>query len=249
MKLKALVVAPVIVVALGLATGASAQQGSDPFVYCQDTHVKPGQGSVLEAGVEDRNARFARANVTYGFATAVSDRGVYRNCTFGLPNMAALDERRAQFSEVERNAAGRARRAAATAGFETSVYRSRPEESFTPANPRVPRGERGFFREFTFYTKGTGGVRDVLQRFRALVEERDIRMGYLVQTRAVGSGPNLRLWFFARDAADFYAEWPRMVEQMGDEFRTLAAELFALSDRTDQTNWTLRRDLAYQPAN
>jgi len=74
-------------------------------------------------------------------------------------------------------------------------------------------------------------------------------MGYLVQTRAVGSGPNLRLWFFARDATDFYAEWPRMVEQMGDEFRTLAAELFALSDRTDQTNWTLRRDLGYQPAN
>ena len=88
----------------------------------------------------------------------------------------------------------------------------------------------------------------MMQRFRALVEERDIRMRYLVQTRVVGNGPNLRLWFFARDAADFYAEWPRMVEQMGDEFRTLATELFALSDRTDQTNWTLRRDLRYQPA-
>jgi hypothetical protein len=249
MTLKILVVVPVIIVGIGIATGASAQQGADPFVYCQDTHVKPGQGSELEAGVEDRNARFARANVTYGFATAVSDRGVYRNCTFGLPNMAALDERRAQLSGVEPNAVGRTRRAAATARFETSVYRSRPEESFRPVNPRVPREERGFFREFSFYTKGTGGVRNVLQRFRALVEERDIRMGYLVQTRAVGSGPNLRLWFFARDATDFYAEWPRMVEQMGDEFRTLAAELFALSDRTDQTNWTLRRDLGYQPAN
>ncbi len=249
MKLKALVVALVVIVALAVATGAFAQQAEAPLVYCQDIHVKPGQGSELEAGVEDRNARFARADVTYGFATAVSDRGVYRNCTFGLPNMAALDARGAQFRGVEPNAAGRARRRAATARFETSVYRSRPEESFTPANPRIPRGERGFFREFSFYTKGTGGVRDILQRFRALVEERDIRMGYLVQTLTLGSGPNLRLWFFARDAADFYAEWPRTTEKLGDEFQTLASELFALSDRTDQMNWTIRRDLAYQPAN
>ena len=50
-------------------------------------------------------------------------------------------------------------------------------------------------------------------------------------------------------AGKFYARWPRMTEQLGEDFQTLPFELFALTERMDQTIWTTRQDLGYQPAN
>ena len=38
-------------------------------------------------------------------------------------------------------------------------------------------------------------------------------------------------------------------EQRGEAFQTLRPELFALTERTEQTIWTPRQDLGYQPAN
>ena len=49
-------------------------------------------------------------------------------------------------------------------------------------------------------------------------------------------------------AGKFNARWSRITEQLGEDFQTLRFELFALTERMDQTIWTTRQDWGYQPA-
>ena len=195
----------------------------------------------------------AAANVSFGFVSAVSDQAVYRFLTNGLPNMAAVDTRAAQMRQLAPASPAMRPLGEAIERLESSIRRQRLELSYAPANPRISVGEAGFFRELSFYFKGGGGAAqnamEIMQRFRALYEANDISMGYTVNSLVLGTGANLRVIFFARDAVDFYTAYGEAIQSMGQEFQTLATELIALCNRTEFTNWTIRGDLSYQPVN
>ena len=236
-----------------LPVAVFAQETEQQLSLYLELYVDAGKRTDFETVHLDRNQRLAAANVSFGFVSAVSDQGVYRFLTNGLPNMAALDTRAAQMRRVTPASPAMLLLGEAIERNESSIRRQRPELSYVPANPRISVGEAGFFRELKFYFKGGGGAAqdatEIMQRFRALYEANDISMGYTVNSRVLGTGANLRVIFFARDAVDFYTANGEAVERMGQEFQTLATELIALCTQTEFTNWTIRRDLSYQPAN
>ena len=236
-----------------LQVAVFAQETEQQLSLYSDLYVDAGKRTDFETFHLDRNWRLAAANVSSGFMSAVSDQGVYRFLTNGLPNMAAVDTRAAQMRQLAPASPAMRPLGEAIERLESSIRRQRLELSYVPANPRISIGEARFFRELSFYFKGGGGAAqdatEIMQRFRALYEANDISMGYTVNSRVLGTGANLRVIFFARDAVDFYTAYGEAVQRMGQEFQTLATELIALCNRTEFTNWTIRGDLSYQPAN
>lgn len=219
-----------------------------PYSLWQDVHVNPGKAVEFEQVRPDSNARMTEANVTFGRTVFAHDSGIYR-LTIPLSNMAALDEMRAQESSMGAGNPTPAREV--IHHIETSIQQPRPELSYTPNTPRVPKTEVGFYRGFTFYLKfGTANEAvDIMQRIGALYEENSVESGFAVFSKVTGSGPDFSVFFPARDAVAFYTENPRIFERLGASLRSLVTQLNALSHRIDGFNSTKREDLDYQPPN
>ena len=91
---------------------------------------------------------------------------------------------------------------------------------------------------------------EILKEFSALYKQHGIQDGRGVWSQVAGSdGPRFALYFPAVDAEDYYAHREKNVEMMGDGYQTLLRQLGPLCRRIEQLNWTIRRDLGYQPAN
>ena len=252
MKLCVLGLSFVLVMLVASAPEVLSQQAESSLVYCTDIHVRPARRVDFETQREDFLARMAAAKVTFSANSAVSDRGVYRTCTLGLANMAAMDTRRAEMQRIARGSeANTAMFRESSVGFESSMWRSMPELGYAPAGSPGLGSGGGFVRESAFYLKAGAGraVVAIMQRFRMLLEEHDVQLRFLVNRRVIGTGPTMSVYVMAPDAGEFYARWSDMTEQLGEDFQTLQSELFALTERTEQTIWTPRPDLGYQPAN
>ena len=248
MKVNVLFVVFTAICMASLPSCAAAQQDQPQYSLWQDVHLNPGKAIEFEQVRADRNATMTEANVTFGRTVFAHDSGIYR-LTIPLSNMAALDEMRFQESALSAGNPTLAREV--IHHIETSIQQPRPELSYTPDTPRVPEGEVGFYRGFTFYLKfGTANEAvDIMQQIRALYEENSVESGFEVFSKVTGSGPDFSVFFPARDAVDFYTENPRVFERLGASLRPLVTQLNALSHRTDSFNSTRREDLDYQPPN
>ncbi len=238
-------------VSVAVPMTVSAQETEQELSLYTDLYIDASKRADFETFHLNRNARLAAADVTFGFVSAVSDRGTYRFVRNGFPDMAAFDIRAAQMSRVAPPRPETLPLGEAIERLESSIRRQRSELGYVPANPRITPDEYGFFRELSFYLRGGADTQavDVIRRFRALYEAHEIEMGYSVNSLVVGAGANYRVIFFARDAGDFYGAIDEAIDKMGEEYQSLVAELYALCKRTESTNWTIRRDLNYQPAN
>ena len=248
MKLNALIVAFVALCMVSLPSRASAQQDQPQFFLWQNVHLNPGKAVEFEQVRADRNAGMAEANVTFRRRVFAHDRGIYQ-LTIPLSNMAALDEMRAQESAMSAGNPTLAREV--IHHIETSIQQLRPELSYTPSTRRVPEAGVGFYRGLTFYLKfGRGNeAADIMQQMRALYEENSGENGFLVFSKVTGGGPDLSVFFPARDAVDYYTERSERIERLGASLRPLRRQLDALSHRTDSFNSTRREDLDYHPPN
>ena len=62
-------------------------------------------------------------------------------------------------------------------------------------------------------------------------------------------GPSFSYFTPARDAADFYTQAEKNREILGAEMRMLVEQLGALCRKVEGVNWTVLRDLNYEPTN
>ena len=242
------------VVGLLFTLGASlamAQQSESRLVLIGEVHVKLGMVPQYEAAIKEAVAFRGENEFLFGVSAFVTEGLVYRYVTFlgSWEDMNTNDDWYEQFSSppdfVERINE-------ATDHFDDSFQRTRPELRTSIDNPRVRLGEAGFIHEVRLHLRpgADAEMAEVLKKFSALYTQHDIRDGRIVWSQVSGSdGPVFALYFPASDAANYYTHRQQNVEMMGAEYQSLLGELSALSRQIEQLNWTIRRDLSYQPAN
>ena len=205
----------------------------------------------FEAASKARTARMAKGNVTFARRVAVSEAGVYRFTTLLENDFASLDKRREQFNAMPpANSANLARAREAIRRIDSSITQSRPELSYVPDNPRLEPSEFGFFREIRLHLKLAAGgeVAGLLQKISELNRSRNIRDFRFISSQVTGPGGEVFFIVFpARDAADYYTQSARNTESLGEEFQALVSQIGGLIRRIESVNYTIRRDLAYQP--
>jgi hypothetical protein len=229
---------------------ALAQTGESTLQLIQDLHLAADKAGAFEAINASRNARMADAGVTFANFVSIREGSppVYRAFVPGLENMAAIDRRNGEMSEVfSRTTPGSAR--GIIERIDSSIRRTRPDLSYVPDNPRVAIGEVGFFREINIYLPfgSMAEAAGIITQVNALMKRHDIRNAYFVSASVVGNGPSLRIVTPARDAADFYAESQRQTATLGSEWQALSRQMGALATKIEFTNNIPRQDLAYTP--
>lgn len=243
----------VIIVGLFLAGWGSvgmAQQDETQLQLVATLHINPGKVAEFEAGSRNRHARMATANVIFQELVGVNEDGVYTYVTPLGDGLAAWDMRSAQLAATPPPDNPGLDGIIDHIGF--SVRRTRPELSTVPADASVPVGEAGFIHGVSLYLKpGMADEADaVVAKARALANRTGVKRVVLVSSQVIGPDtPLLVIQFFARDAADYYAQAAKAQEMMGDEYQALLGQLFGLARRVETSNITIRRDMFYQPAN
>ena len=232
-------------------TPAGAQQAESQLRLIEEHHVIPGMLLEYEAAIKEAVAFRAEHEYPFPKRAYVTEGLVYAYVTDleGWEDMTTNDQWYEPLSPppdfVER-------RRSATDHETGSFQRTRPDLFTIPDNPRFQPGEAGFIHEIRLNLRpGTAAeAAEILTKFSALYKQHDIPDGRIVWSQVSGSeGPTLALFFPARDAADYYTHRQMNLEMMGGEYRTLQGELAALCRRIDRLNWTIRRDLSYQPTN
>ena len=243
----------VIALLVGIFVASLATAQESRYQLVTELHINPGKIAEFEAAVDARRARMTQANVTFTELVAASDDFGYTFLTVNLPNMAALDTRRAQFDAMPPGTPSDQERAReAIDHIDTSIRITRPDLSYVPADPRIPAGEAGFVHIIRLYVQqgATDEVGELLKQISALQRRHNVRDPRNVSAQVTGSdGPLMVIAFFAKDAADFYTQNQKNTEMMGQELQGLIAQVAAHCRRIEQANYTPRPDLAYQPSN
>ena len=251
--LATVLVCGVSIAALGTSS-AEAQTTESRLQQVTYMHISPGQTSTFEQRYQARNRRMADGNVTFRTNVSVLEGQptVYRAVTPNLDNMGSLDARRAQMAAVAPAIDGNVRTNEIRGiidHFESEMRVTRPDLSYIPETRRIPSAEVRFVRDIDVYLKaGTQAEAiAIFKQMTALFRRHNMQSPVFVTLGVMGSGPNLRFSTGARDAADFYTENERVLEQMGDEYQALAGQMIPLTRQVEYVHRTLRRDLGYIP--
>ena len=93
-------------------------------------------------------------------------------------------------------------------------------------------------------------IAELIQKATALYGQHSSREVFCTSSQVTGSyGPLLVLSFLATDAQDYYMHSQQTCEQLGEELQTIRTQVAALCRRIENVNYTIRRDLGYQPSN
>jgi len=106
--------------------------------------------------------------------------------------------------------------------------------------------------ELRLYPKAgtTRQVREVLGRFATVHADHGIEGGKAVWEQAAGTdGPVITQYFGTSSTEAFYAHRAADMQEMGANFQELVQELTPLLRKSENLDWTTRRDLGYQPGN
>ena len=136
--------------------------------------------------------------------------------------------------------------------IDTSIQSTRPELSYVPDNPRLQPADYGFVHRTKLYLRlGTDAeVSLLIQKAIALYRQHYSREVFFASSQVTGrEGPLLVLSFFATDVQDYYAHRQKTLEQLGEDLLTIRTQVAALCRRIENINYTIRRDLGYQPSN
>ena len=134
--------------------------------------------------------------------------------------------------------------------FDVSYQLTRPGLGYSPDNPRLAAGTANAIHELRLYPKSGSmrQVRDVLEKFVEVYANHDIQGGKLVWQQVAGTdGPVITNYFGAASTEAFYANRASDLQEMGSDFQDLAQELAPLLRKSENLDWTTRRDLGYQP--
>ena len=131
-----------------------------------------------------------------------------------------------------------------------SYQMTRPNLSYRPANPRLAAGTANAIHELRLYPKsGTNRqIREILEKFVEVYADHDIQGGKGVWSQVAGTdGPMITNYFGTANTEAFYANRASDLQEMGSDFQDLVEELAPFLRKSENLDWTARRDLGLQP--
>lgn len=131
-----------------------------------------------------------------------------------------------------------------------SYQMTRPNLYYYPDNPSFEFSSATAVHELRLYPKsGTNRqVREILEKFVEVYADHGIQSGKGVWQQVAGTdGPVITNYFGAASIEAFYANRASDLQEMGSDFQDLVEELAPFLRKSENLDWTIRRDLGLQP--
>ena len=234
---------------MALVAGCGSPEVEGDLEHVVEVHVNPGMAAEFEALVNDRNARRAAAGVTFLTRASRSESIVYRFVT-PVGDWAGVEERATQMAGLGPASAGLSGTDVID-HIDAYVRLRQPELDYTPDDPRLDGDEWGMVRRVRFHVHQgmMDEMTEAISGAVALYAEHGIREPFITTRQVMGSGgPIMDVFFPAADPADYYGQAPETDSALGEAAVELRNRVRELSRRIEVSNWTIRRDLSYEPA-
>ena len=131
-----------------------------------------------------------------------------------------------------------------------SYQMTRPNLYYLPDDPRTEFSSLTAVHELRLYPKsGTNRqVREILEKFVEVYADHGIQSPKSVWRQVAGTdGPVITNYFPAASTEAFYANRASDLQEMGSDFQDLVEELAPFLRKSENLDWTIRRDLGLQP--
>ena len=235
----------------GIAPSVHGQQNQPQLMEILEVQVKPEFTAQYEAAVKERMAWQKDNGYPFQVSAFQLSQGFYRFVT-RIGTWSGRDQLNQWFAPFRSGDAPAFVDPlfASIDNASVSYQMTRPNLSYRPANPRLAAGTANAIHELRLYFKpGTyRQVREILAKFVEVYADHGIQEGKLVWRQVAGTdGPVITNYFPAASTEAFYANRASGLQEMGSDFQELVEELAPFLRKTEDLDWTIRRDLGLQP--
>ena len=251
MKLKIFVIAMASLFIGGIAPSVYGQQNQPQLVEILEVQVKPEFTAQYEAAVKESVAWRKENGFPFPVSAFQLGQGFYRFVT-RIGTWSGRDQLNQWFAPFMSGDAPAFVEPlfGSIDNASVSYQMTRPSLSYRPDNPRIEFGNATAIHELRLYPKsGTNRqVRDILEKFVEVYADHGIQSGKGVWQQVAGTdGPVITNYFGAASIEAFYANRASDLQEMGSDFQDLVEELAPFLRKSENLDWTIRRDLSLQP--
>ena len=251
MKLKIFVIAMASLFIGGIAPSVYGQQNQPQLMEILEVQVKPEFTAQYEAAVKESVAWRKENGFPFPVSAFQLGQGFYRFVT-RIGTWSGRDQLNQWFAPFMSGDAPAFVEPlfGSIDNASVSYQMTRPSLSYRPDNPRIEFGNATAIHELRLYPKsGTNRqVRDILEKFVEVYADHGIQSGKGVWQQVAGTdGPVITNYFPAASTEAFYANRASDLQEMGSDFQDLVEELAPFLRKSENLDWTIRRDLSLQP--
>lgn len=237
-----------------IATLAQTEEQRAPLYIVEDTVVKPSKVAEYEEHVKMADELFAKYEYPYP-VYAFSTEDFHYIFVFPVENFADMDNIYKATGEMAQKAGEefQAMIKSAEGTLEYSTYfmvRYIPQLSYIPEKPRLKQEESNFILWECFYAQPTkeGEFAEVLKQWQTLYKNKDIPDGWELYVGSLGTEQPLFIAMFrAKSAADYFSQWEKTLELLGEEGQELLKKTVAPLRKFERKSGRYRPDLSYIP--
>ncbi|HVS13229.1 MAG TPA: hypothetical protein VMV46_04860 [Thermoanaerobaculia bacterium] len=252
MSKRTLAVSAFALIAILLAPPALPAQEPPPLAAVYTVHTHLGHAAEYEAGLAGLWKAFAKAGVDKPVfvSSSLSEPGDY-TFVIGHSSWADLDAWDQKTGAAMASAAdAMASLQKMTRSDDWSLWRSRPNLSYVPENPRVTEAEEGFTRVVFLrpHPEHAGAFEELMKEVVALRKKHALTdAAYAWQLWAGADGPAFAVLIPAKDEADFYTHQAQAMAKMGADWQALSAKAGSMLREISYGANRPRPDLAFTP--
>ena len=235
----------------GIAPSVYGQQNQPQLQEILEVQVKPELTAQYEAAVKESMAWRKDNGFPFPILAFQLGQGFYRFVT-RIGNWSGRDQLNQWFAPfMTGDAAAFVEPLFGSIDNASRSYQmTRPSLGYVPDNPRIEFSSATAIHELRLYTKsGTNRqVREILEKFVEVYADHGIQSGKGVWQQVAGTdGPVITNYFVTASTEAFYANRASDLQEMGSDFQDLVEELAPFLRKSENLDWTIRRDLGLQP--
>lgn len=237
---------------VGLLLGPAAIAQETQLVSVLTVHVQPGHQQAYEAGLKDLWKAFKKAGADRPIfvSSGLNDLGTY-NFAVLFSSWGDFDAWNEKIQSAYAAAPDVMQSLQQTSShFDFQMWTALPDQSYTPATPRLQDSEIGYTRVAFLYPHPAKAqaVQEAMKEAVAMRKKHGLPDATRAYALAMGAdGPAIAVLIDAKDEADFAMQNAKAQEKLGAEWDAYVAKVGPMLRNVEFRASAPRPDLAYQP--